>query len=135
MPRGPKKSSPIIRPIVLPIMPALPPPIFLTPNTESIESIEKTKSAIPKVRSKNDRERGTEEVKYSIKKPIQVVGGPGNTGKKLPMMPSNIKNPPNPIKNRSIVYVVFSVVPPFRILSKWIKKCTFKDRILAVIST
>ena len=42
-------------------------------------------------------------VEYSKRRPTQLIGGPGKTGKKLPKIPTSIKMNPSTNKNISIV--------------------------------
>ena len=59
--------------------------------------------ATAKVMPKKVQLSGTTEVKCSNSSPNHPVKGPGKTGKKEPITPSNTKTSPNSNKKRSIV--------------------------------
>ena len=89
-------------PIVVPITPYLDPPNFFVPIAGMKKSKTQIINAIIKVVISKLILKSVTSDKYSIKKPNQLVMGPGNIGKKLPIIPRIKNNDAKRIKNTSI---------------------------------
>ena len=105
-PKGPKNNIPTNSPNEAPYVLPFPPPNFFAPIIGIKISSKKISSAIEKLITRKLVEILTYDTKLSVKRPIHEVIGPGMIGRKLPTIPSNIKNPAKQIKRRSISFII-----------------------------
>jgi hypothetical protein len=93
---------PIIIPTLLPTVLPLPPPNFFAPNIGIMLSNRNMNNAMQKQRIKKRFSILTIVENRRRNNPNQEVNGPGIIGRKLPAIPSKMKNPENPIIITSI---------------------------------